>query len=54
MYNNSQVLEKVNDKKNLVQGILICISCGSGKVTRGKHALHCKMCNHVHSYEAMA
>ena len=54
MHNSSQVLEKVNDGENLVQGILICISCGSGKVTRDNHTLHCKMCDHVHSYEAMA
>ena len=54
MYNESQVLEKIDEKRNLIRGILICVSCGSGKVTRDNHTLHCKVCDHVHSYEAMA
>ena len=51
MNDSIQVLERSKDRENLVQGILICISCGSGKVIRDNHALHCKICSYTNSYE---
>ena len=44
-------MKKSQETKNLIQGILICISCGSGKTTRDDDILHCDACNYVNSYE---
>ena len=39
------------EKKNLIQGILICISCGSDNVKQEKHMLCCMTCNYANFYE---
>ena len=48
---NSCLFTKSIEKKNLIQGILICISCGDGNVIRGKQMLQCLRCKYVNSYE---
>ena len=45
-------MRKSQDKKNLIQGILICISCGSDHTTRDRHMFQCKKCDYVNFYEA--
>ncbi|MGI9567419.1 MAG: hypothetical protein ACR2LL_10470 [Nitrosopumilus sp.] len=52
MNNPGKVLKKLKEK--LIRGILICISCGSDKVIRDNHTLHCKICNYAYSYEVAA
>ena len=52
MYSD-QILKNLKERKNLTQGIRICISCGSGDVQRGKHVLYCIACNYVNSYEGV-
>ena len=54
MSNVDTILEKLREKKNLIRGILICISCGSDKVIRDSHTLRCKICNYANSYEVAA
>ena len=51
MNNPCNVLKKLTEKENLIKGILICISCGSDKVIRDNHRLHCQICNYANSYE---
>lgn len=54
MNNSSKILKKLNKKKILIRGILICISCGSDKVIRDNHTLQCKICDYANSYEMTA
>lgn len=45
-------MKKSQDKKNLISGILICISCGSDRTTRDRYLLQCRNCNYINFYEA--
>ena len=47
-------MKKLQEKENLISGILICISCGSDKTTRDIHMLRCRTCNYVNFYEVTA
>ena len=44
-------MKKSQCTKNLIQGIIIRISCGGDKTTKNDYTLYCDECNHVNSYE---
>ena len=54
MSNVNTVLKKIEEKENLIKGILICISCGRDNVIQDDHALHCRICDYANSYEVTA
>ena len=47
------IFKKFKTKKNLIENILICISCGSDDVVRSKYTLHCQKCGYLNFYEVI-